>query len=261
LKENTNNSEFFSSIFHLKINNFFFPAGLTPDNDSVDNNNSEFFHLSYTSFNTPIFFPASPTTDNDDNVKTAHHRDVAGAPLQDPPQTISGTDPISATTINGGPTPDNDSVDNNNSELTSSIIIRFNALIFFFSAGPTTDNDDNVKTAHHRDVAGASHGMVVDGVRSQQADDNSTNSQKSAEMTVDIPMDDAQATRSDDTNNFDVPAAAQPSTAATNDTPAPSWLGKMLVYLRGVSDVTEWQDLVSSLVEFESMDPPSGVSA
>ena len=58
-----------------------------------------------------------------------------------------------------------------------------------------------------------------------------------------------------------IPAAAKPSTTATNDIPAPSWLGKMLIYLRGVLDVAEWQDLVLSLLEFESMDPPSGIGA
>jgi hypothetical protein len=43
------------------------------------------------------------------------------------------------------------------------------------------------------------------------------------------------------------------------DTSLPQWLLKILPYLRNVSDFKDWQDLVAAFVEFEKLDPPTGV--
>jgi hypothetical protein len=53
-------------------------------------------------------------------------------------------------------------------------------------------------------------------------------------------------------------SAPQPLTTAV-ETQAPDWLSRMLEYLKGVSDSTEWQELVSALLKFENLNPPSGV--
>lgn len=136
--------------------------------------------------------------------------------------------------------------------------------------------------------AGETEDVHMDDAQATRSDDTTDFEAPKADAATNDTADDAQATRSDDATDFEAPKTdqlstaamndtpddvqatrsddvtikiptAQSSTTATNDTPAPSWLGKMLVYLRGVSDMAEWQDLVSSLLEFESMDPPSGV--
>ena len=55
--------------------------------------------------------------------------------------------------------------------------------------------------------------------------------------------------------------AASPSSETQNDENLPTWLGKMIVYLRGVSDAPAWQDLVLRFLEFEKFGPPHGVSS
>ena len=68
-----------------------------------------------------------------------------------------------------------------------------------------------------------------------------------------------QVHRSDDMKDTEMSAAPQPLTTATKETPAPFWLSRMLVYLRGVSDNVEWQNLVLALLKFENLKPPPGV--
>ena len=60
-------------------------------------------------------------------------------------------------------------------------------------------------------------------------------------------------------NDAEMSVAPQPLTTATKETPAPFWLNQMLVYLQGVLDNVEWQDLVSALLKFENLKPPPGV--
>jgi hypothetical protein len=72
--------------------------------------------------------------------------------------------------------------------------------------------------------------------------------------------DNTQVNRGDNTNDAEMSTAPQPLTTAIKETPAPFWLRRMLVYLRGVSDNADWQDLVSALLKFENLNPPPGVS-
>lgn len=71
---------------------------------------------------------------------------------------------------------------------------------------------------------------------------------------------DKLALRGDDTNDAEMSAAPQLLTTATKETPVPAWPSQMLIYLRGVFDTTKWQDLVSALLKFENLNPPSGIS-
>ena len=43
------------------------------------------------------------------------------------------------------------------------------------------------------------------------------------------------------------------------DTSLPWWLSKILPYLHNMSDFKDWQHLVAAFVEFEKLDPPTGV--
>jgi hypothetical protein len=72
-----------------------------------------------------------------------------------------------------------------------------------------------------------------------------------------VDVNNTQVCHGDNTNDAEM-SAPQPSTSVM-ETPAPDWLKRMLVYLRGVSDTLEWQDLVSELLRFENLSPPSGV--
>jgi hypothetical protein len=65
--------------------------------------------------------------------------------------------------------------------------------------------------------------------------------------------------RGDELNKAEMSAQQALSTAKV--TQAPDWLKRMLAYLQGVSDSTEWHELVLALVKFENMNPPSGVGA
>ena len=71
--------------------------------------------------------------------------------------------------------------------------------------------------------------------------------------------DNTQAQRDD--NSTDAEMSAPQPLSTPMDTQVPDWLKKMLVYLWGVSDNMEWQDLVSALLKFENLNPPSGVGA
>jgi hypothetical protein len=78
-----------------------------------------------------------------------------------------------------------------------------------------------------------------------------------ASRTMDV---DTQVHHGDvDTNKVEMSASLAQPLAATMETPAPDWLKRMLDYLRGVSDNPEWQNLVSVLLKFENLNPPSGV--
>jgi hypothetical protein len=72
--------------------------------------------------------------------------------------------------------------------------------------------------------------------------------------------DNPQVNQGGDTNEAEMSTAPQPLTTAMKETPAPLWLGRMLVYLRGISDNAEWQGLVSALLRFENLNPSPGVS-
>lgn len=89
------------------------------------------------------------------------------------------------------------------------------------------------------------------------------NLDKSTAMDVDdavsVDIGNTQDRRDDEPVDAEN-SAPQPLTSA-KETSAPDWLKRMLVYLRGVSDSTEWQDLVSALLKFENLNPPSGVGA
>jgi hypothetical protein len=77
---------------------------------------------------------------------------------------------------------------------------------------------------------------------------------------AEIPaVDNTQVLQGDNMNNTEMSAAPQPLTTATKETLVPAWPSRMLIYLRGVSDRAEWQDLVSVLLKFENLNPPSGV--
>jgi hypothetical protein len=108
--------------------------------------------------------------------------------------------------------------------------------------------------------------MVIDGAVEMSKTGDAANLVKSAAMDVDGAVDSEAIDNSntqDRRGHSDEPAensALQPLTSA-KETPAPEWLQRMLVYLRGVSDSTEWQDLVSAFLKFENLNPPSGVGA
>lgn len=55
--------------------------------------------------------------------------------------------------------------------------------------------------------------------------------------------------------------SASPSSGSQKDENLPTWLSKMIDYLREVSDAPAWQDLVSGFIEFEKGGPPHGVSS
>lgn len=66
-----------------------------------------------------------------------------------------------------------------------------------------------------------------------------------------------------DINNMETstPNGADPQSSrhSTHEMPLPPWLSNMLGYLRSVSESVDWQNLVSDLVEFEKLNPVSGV--
>jgi hypothetical protein len=76
-----------------------------------------------------------------------------------------------------------------------------------------------------------------------------------ASKSIDLKLDDTQVP-GDGMNDTEM---SPPPLTTTVEITAPDWLKRMLDYLRGVSDSTYWQDLVSALLRFENMNPPSGV--
>jgi hypothetical protein len=54
--------------------------------------------------------------------------------------------------------------------------------------------------------------------------------------------------------------ALSPSPKARNDENLPPWISPMIQYLRGVTENTAWQDLVTEFLDFEKRGPPNGVS-
>jgi len=66
------------------------------------------------------------------------------------------------------------------------------------------------------------------------------------------------ASANDDVTTSDELLGETPASA--NDKGLPPWLGEMIEYLRGVSAIRAWQDLVTDYVEFEKGGPPNGVT-
>ena len=127
--------------------------------------------------------------------------------------------------------------------------------------------NDSVTTIESRFIHAAgipasadkSAAMDIDDVQSKRRNDAMDAGEISAGIVDSVDINNMQAHQGDDVNNAKMPTAPPPSTAAMKETPAPDWLRKMLVYLRGVSDSAEWQDLVLALLKFENLNPPSGV--
>lgn len=84
------------------------------------------------------------------------------------------------------------------------------------------------------------------------------------EQGMDVEDAEASGTAVVPDNNEKLVEGCTVASAGTSskavDMPPPAWLFNILPYLRDVSDVKDWQDLVVALVEFEKVNPPQGVS-
>ena len=79
-----------------------------------------------------------------------------------------------------------------------------------------------------------------------------------ASQLMDIDKTHNSHVDSQNDTEMSAPLGQPPTTA--EEIPTPDWLKRMLDYLRGVSESMDWKDLVSALLRFENLNPPSGVS-
>lgn len=103
------------------------------------------------------------------------------------------------------------------------------------------------------------HAVNATGDRCSDSDGKSGAMDEDLCRPTDIDDTGIQVNHGDDTNDAEMSVPGPPPLTKAKETPAPDWLGRMLVYLWGVSDSMEWQELVSALLKFENMNPPPGV--
>jgi hypothetical protein len=145
---------------------------------------------------------------------------------------------------------------------------------------PATTNDshsfDGDASGYPASVGSAQHPATTNEPHSFDGDASgypaNACSNKSAAMDIDdttgisgknegVDINNMPDNHADDTNDTEM-SAPQPLTLQrppAMETQGPDWLKRMLVYLWGVSDSAEWQDLVAALLKFENLNPPSGV--
>ena len=266
--------------------------------ESIDNTNGKPF-LSIMPLNAQMFFPAHPMPDNNNNVETtmtsqhcdnSHSREASKDPANvEKPSEVANVNvciqqamaeaeittikPPSETTIDGGRCYSSNA-SGDPAKITNEMALNnvqsqrienstnSKKIAKMDNAQATQSNDMNIEapTAARSSAAAANDTTaLVDNTQATRSDDMNIKAPTAAKSSAAAANNNAQATRSDDATMEITMVSTLSSSIAANDTLAPSWLGKMLVYLWGVSDVVEWQDLVSSLIEFESMDPPSGI--
>jgi hypothetical protein len=88
--------------------------------------------------------------------------------------------------------------------------------------------------------------MDVEGPQSKEGASKACLTEQSAEIEKEMDVEHSTT-------------AEVATTSGAVDIPVPNWLSGMLLYLRDVSDVKAWQDLVTALIDFKKLDPPSGV--
>lgn len=163
---------------------------------------------------------------------------------------------------------------------TTLVSIYYLTLVSLMNSLPAaSDNVDIAKTTVSQSVDAADDKITPVAPQDSSTNDSATtlnppsfdatgdsvSIDKSAAMVVEgaaeitkMTVNNMQVLRDNDTNIGKMSAPQDPQNT-TMETPAPVWLRRMLVYLRGISDSMEWQGLVSALLKFENMNPPSGV--
>jgi hypothetical protein len=101
--------------------------------------------------------------------------------------------------------------------------------------------------------------ITIEPLPIEDTGEHASNEKSTAMVVEETAENNTEVHRGDELN--DAERSAQQGLTTAKVIQAPDWLKRMLVYLQGVSDSTEWHELVSALVKFENMNPPSGVGA